>query len=108
MNTTRRQFMSRGLLLAAGGLMAPLWFTWLHEQMTRLQPRKYVQLAMPETGLRPVPGMPGMFYDASTGKTIGIRDFTEDDKYDTITIPTYANGELAGHHELRIAPKGLM
>jgi hypothetical protein len=100
--------MSRGLLLAAGGLTAPLWFTWLSEQMARLQPRKYVQLALPESGLRPIPGQPGMFMDAATGQVIGMRDFTEDDKYDTIYIPSYANGKPAGHHELRIAPKGLM
>lgn len=94
--------------MAAGGLVAPMWFTWLSEQMARLQPRKYVQLAMPKSGIQPVPGHPGMFRDASTGKLFNMRDFTEDDKYDTITVPSYANGRLAGHTELRIAPKGLM
>lgn len=104
----RRQFMSRGLLVAAGGIVAPLWFTWLFEQMAKLQPRKYVQLATRGVGgLLPVEGMPGMFMDAATGKIIGIRDFSEDDKYDTIIIPSYANGVQAGYHELRVAPKGL-
>jgi len=107
MNLSRRQFMSRGLLLAAGGFTAPMWFTWLSEQMARLQPRKYVQLSMPESGIQPMVGQPGMFRDANTGRIFSIGDFTELDKYDTITIPSYANGVPSGHRELRIAPRGL-
>lgn len=103
MSLSRRQFMSRGLLAAAGGLTIPMWAQWLAEKMERLQPRKYVRLAddsdffteaantlfqgQKAAGLRPVPGQPGVFYDASTGKTLQFRDFSESDKWDTIEIP---------------------
>lgn len=40
---TRRQFMRRGALVAAGGFTAPLWMTWLSEQMEQLRPpRKHI------------------------------------------------------------------
>lgn len=38
------------------------------------------------TGLRPIPGQPGMFEDRATGQFINIRDFKESDRYDTIVI----------------------
>jgi len=104
---SRRQFMSRGLMFAAGGLAVPGWARWLSEQMERLQPRKHIVVVRP-SGLRPVPGQPGAFYDLATGRTIGVRDFSEEDKYDTITIPQYANGGFVGVSELKIAPRGLM
>lgn len=94
MTLSRRQFMSRGLLAAAGGLTAPVWFQWLSEQTAKLQPRKHVQLAEPRSllkpefrsgGLQPVPGQPGLFFSES-GRVIGIRDFNESDKWDTVEI----------------------
>ena len=92
MTLSRRQFMSRGLLVAAGGLavwQAPPWARWLSEQMEKIQPRKYVQLAQPQlqTGLQPVEGQPGLFLDRATGKFINILDFRESDAYDTIVLP---------------------
>ena len=112
MTLSRRQFMSRGLLVAAGGLaawQAPPWARWLGEQMEKIQPRKYVQLAEPklQTGLVPVEGQPGLFQDMSTGQIVNILDFNESDAYDTIVIPTFAGGKRVGSTRLRFAPKGL-
>lgn len=41
-NLNRRQFLSRGALLAAGGLAIPPWAQWLGEQMEKLQPKQRV------------------------------------------------------------------
>ncbi len=82
---TRRQFMRRGSLLAAGGLALPPWMCWLSEQIEKLQPKKHVFIRR-AFGLQPVPGQPGVFRDAATGQLIGIRDFVERDKYDTIAL----------------------
>ena len=107
MQLSRRQFLSRGTALAAGGLTVPLWAQWFGEQMEKLAPRKYVQLpANPyhKTGLEPVAGQPGLFYDWSTGKYVNLRDFRESDAYDTIVIPQYAGGKLIGNALIDTTP----
>lgn len=54
MNLSRRQFMRRGALLAAGGLVVsgvagvmavPPWAVWLGEQMDKLQPKHRVHIS---------------------------------------------------------------
>lgn len=45
--TTRRLFMRRTALLAAGGVAAPVWARWLGEQMEKLQPKKHVVVVRP-------------------------------------------------------------
>lgn len=41
---TRRLFLNRGALLAAGGLALPMWAQWLGEQMDKIRPRKRVMI----------------------------------------------------------------
>ena len=108
MTLSRRQFMSRGLLVAAGGLaawQAPPWARWLSEQMEKIQPRKYVQLAQPQlqTGLQPVEGQPGLFLDRATGKFINLRDFRESDAYDTVVLSGFGS-----KRRVFLRPPGLM
>ena len=38
--------------------------------------------------IKPLKGRPGQFLDTSTGKILNISEFREDDKYDTIHIPS--------------------
>lgn len=84
--STRRQFMRRSALVAAGGLLAPSWLQWFGEQMDKLRPKLRVFVAQPRSGLVPKVGSPGMFMDRATGHAYNIRDFREGDKYDSIVI----------------------
>jgi hypothetical protein len=40
--------------------------------------------------LRPIKGRPGKFLETGTGQVIDISDYREDDKYDTVALPTGA------------------
>lgn len=57
MNLSRRQFMRRGALLAAGGLVlsgvaVPSWAVWLGEQMDKLQPKTRIFMPGTETKMQ--------------------------------------------------------
>ncbi len=40
--------------------------------------------------LKPIKGNPGRFLDTDTGKVLNISEYREDDKFDTICIPSFA------------------
>jgi hypothetical protein len=77
---TRRQFLNRGALLAAGGLALPPWARWLGEQVEKLQPKKHVFVYQPSLAtIQYVYGQPGLFRDVETGQIITIREYRESD-----------------------------
>ena len=45
-------------------------------------------------GLTPIEGQPGLFRDNSSGNIVNIRNFSESDRYDTVTIPNRSNPDL--------------
>lgn len=84
---SRRQFLRRGALLAAGGLAMSPTLVYLSEEMVKLQPRKTVFIPPPpvlatvsEFGETPI--------TLPDGRKIIIRDFSESDKYDSVVIPS--------------------
>lgn len=89
----RRQFLRRGSLLAAGSLAIPGWAQWLGEKMEALQPKKHVVLNAPaiKTGLSPIPGQPGKFFDHERQQIVTIGDWTEDVKFSEVLLPEHTS-----------------
>ena len=87
---TRRQFMCRGALAAAGGIAVPMWARWLGEQMDKLQPKKHVVY---RAVWQPLP--PGNYKGYITSVTfkdgltlkVSIRDWEERNIYGEALAP---------------------
>jgi hypothetical protein len=91
MALTRRQFLRRGALLAAGGLAVPPWAAWLSEQMEKLRPsRRVVVWRAPVKG----PWVPIRLPD---GRVINVRDWTDQPLYETIDV----SPALAAYQDFR-------
>lgn len=89
-NLSRRNFLRGAATLGAAAAAGFVLRDGLLVPEEEKQVRRYWQVGtnlQRGAGLEPIPGQPGLFRDRATNNLVALRDFSEADKFDSVTVP---------------------